>query len=200
MRIITDPDEARVAFHPWRAKHQRPAWKPITEPGEGDIAASRFGGRPALRPGEPWPICNQSGKPQTLFLQLDLDALPEEAGDFGGGLLQFFFCLHCSDDGGDVDANPWGPFSRCHLLRTLPVDAANSISDAPPDASPSVERDWGWQSPLPARRIADWVGMADTPSSDEAEDLGVQRAMESDVEAGHYKHRRIVEWPEAGIS
>ena len=93
MRVITDPDEAREAFRPWREKHARSAWRPVTQLGEGDVASSRFGGRPALLPGEPWPACKACGSPQTLFLQLDLDDLPEGSPDFGGGVLGVFL-LH----------------------------------------------------------------------------------------------------------
>ena len=165
VRIITDPDEARRAFEPWRKQHAQPAWRPVTEPGEGPVAASHFGGRPALLPGEPWPTCKACGHPQTLFLQLDLDRLPPDAGDFGGGLLQFFYCTDCND--GDVD--PSLPFSDAHLLRRLRDVGELSLGTlaAAGEGADLVE----WLEP---RTIVGWTAFDDGPHYEEVEDLGLQ--------------------------
>ena len=159
MRIITDPDAAREAFRPWRKANARPAWKPVTRPGEGAVAASRFGGRPALRPGEPWPTCAVCGKPQTLFLQLDLDALPPDAGDFGGGLLQFFYCVKCDD--GSVET--WEPFSDAHLFRRLQTLQPLVVADVPDGSEMIVPRE-----------VRSWEQIVDHPHPEDAETLGVE--------------------------
>jgi predicted DNA-binding WGR domain protein/uncharacterized protein YwqG len=73
------------------------AWQPIVVDGDGDILASKFGGRPWLAIDEAWPNCPSCNQPMQLFLQLNLDNLPEPVGgEFGSGLLQVFYCV--SDD------------------------------------------------------------------------------------------------------
>ncbi len=184
MRILTDPDEARRAFEPWRKRHARPAWRPITQPGEGLVAGSRFGGRPALLPDEPWPTCGHCRRPQTLLLQLDLDALPPDAGDFGGGLLQFFYCTTCDD--GSVAT--WEPFSDAHLFRILRERASLQIAES--------GREFGV---LPASQIAGWERFDDLPGWDDAKslelnyDIGGRRTEPSRVvwDAGEVAYERL---------
>ena len=184
MRIITDPDEAREAFRPWREANARPAWRPVTEPGEGDVTASRFGGRPALRPGEAWPACGRCGSPQTLFLQLDLDALPPKAGDFGGGLLQFFYCIVCDDTGGPADADPWASFSRSHLFRQLSRREPLLVAD-PNDVKTLV-----------ARQIAGWTHVEDYPGHGDCERLGLRKQQ---VHPGVSWTERTI-WADGGLT
>ena len=168
MRIITDPDEARHVLEPWRAKHARPAWRPVTELGEGPVAGSRFGGRPALREGKVWPTCAECGNPQTLFLQLDLDTLPPEAGDFGGGLLQFFYCANETGDEDGAGHERWMPFSSGHLFRRIPAGVALSRPQLPDDGVY-----------LTPRRLVAWdqtwfaVDEGDAPEFVDAEGLGL---------------------------
>jgi ankyrin repeat protein len=71
------------------APHAREAHKPRTKSGEGEPRASRFGGRPWLAPDEAWPR-TEAGDPMAFLLQLDLGALPFEAG---GGLARVFMDL-----------------------------------------------------------------------------------------------------------
>ncbi|MEW5857223.1 MAG: DUF1963 domain-containing protein [Cyanobacteriota bacterium] len=67
---------------------RRSAWKPIVQEGDGDLTASKFAGKPWLSADETWPTCPNCQKPMQLFLQLNLDQLPEKLDKkFGSGLL-----------------------------------------------------------------------------------------------------------------
>ncbi|MEV5575518.1 DUF1963 domain-containing protein [Spirillospora sp. NPDC052269] len=75
----------------------------VAAPGEA-AGESRFGGRPMLEPGTPWPTCDDF--PLSLLAVLDTDALPKEwvGGLFpaGTGLLNFFYLdtgsAQCQDE------------------------------------------------------------------------------------------------------
>jgi hypothetical protein len=72
---------------------ERPAWRPMMQPGEGAITASKTSGRAWLKPDETWPLCPNCQSPLRLVLQLNLQDLPGELQDsFGTGLLQLFCC------------------------------------------------------------------------------------------------------------
>ncbi|WP_104901104.1 DUF1963 domain-containing protein [Nostoc sp. 'Peltigera membranacea cyanobiont' N6] len=74
---------------------KRLAWKPIVQEGDGDLTVSKFGGKPWLNADEEWPCCPNCGKPIQLFLQLNLDELPQNLNTkFGNGILQFFYCTN----------------------------------------------------------------------------------------------------------
>jgi len=153
-------EEIRAALAPWLARGRRSAWKPVVEDGEGPSAGSKFCGVPWIGPDDPWPKCGCCDEPLTLFLQLDLDALPEELGDrFGSGLLQLFYCVRndCQGDGG------WEPFgdevSRVRVVHPAPsAPSASSATDLPR---------------LPAKRIVGWVHLDDLPSPEEHEEAGL---------------------------
>lgn len=72
---------------------ERQAWKPIMQPGDGSIAASKTSGQAWLQPGEAWTLCPNCQSPLRLVLQLNLQHLPGELRtQFGLGLLQLFCC------------------------------------------------------------------------------------------------------------
>src|SRR5512133_1006717 len=74
----------------WRAN----CWLPITRGGRHGFLASKFGGTPALRAGEPWPNCPQCRHPMPLLLQLNFEELPpsSKSRKDSRGLVQLFFC------------------------------------------------------------------------------------------------------------
>src|SRR5436190_16567825 len=96
--------------------HSRIAWKPITKKGDKIRSGSKFSGKPWLAKGETYPECQNCGNPMQLFLQLNLQDLPEPLlGKFGEGLLQMFYC---TDSGSDceVDCEAFSPFAKSELL------------------------------------------------------------------------------------
>jgi hypothetical protein len=97
----------------------RPAWIPDTN-GQARPSGSKIGGRPWMGQNEPWPNCSACQNPLDFILQLDRDDLPSDAGDFGSGLLRFFYCNHeaCAGLGG------WEAFDPQHHLDVLYGDGA----------------------------------------------------------------------------
>lgn len=69
------------------------AYIPVVEKGDGDVRLSKFCGTPLVSKEHPWPKCSHCQNPMSLFLQLNLQTLPDELqGEYGEGLLQLFYC------------------------------------------------------------------------------------------------------------
>jgi uncharacterized protein YwqG len=132
---------------------RRSAWQPIVQEGDGGLTASKFAGKPWLGANEQWPICPNCNKPMQLFLQLNLDELPESlVGKFGTGLLQFFYCTsierHC-----ESNCNGWEPFAEIKCLRIV------QPSNRPAEVEiPQIE------NLFPAKLIIGWEEIDDYPS------------------------------------
>ena len=146
----------------------RPAWQPHTEAiaDTSDAAlrtASHFCGPPYIPVGTEWPLC-ECGQPLQLFLQLNLDELPDEAkrqpGLGGSGLLQVFYHHVPADQpgGGECYAEPaWEAFDESH--KTVRVVRPDGESE-------STNRNN--ESDLEPARIVGWKSLDDVPVSDEA--------------------------------
>src|SRR5438477_12338133 len=80
-----EPDEIHKRLASWRRENGRPAWKPITRPGDGG-QLSRFGGSPTLAAGEQWPACRECSEPLQFFLQVELARCPAAIAARGRGL------------------------------------------------------------------------------------------------------------------
>lgn len=151
-------EEIVRSLEPWRARHRRPAWKPVVEEGDGPATASKFGGSPWTGPDAPWPACGHCRQPLTPFLQLDLGDLPAELGQpFGAGLLQLFYCTRdeCQGYGG------WEPFAD-DLSRVRVVHPTGPKPAASPQGVP-----------FPAKRIVGWDRFLDLPKPEEHRELGL---------------------------
>jgi uncharacterized protein YwqG len=154
-------DKVLKKLEPWLAKHRQPTWKPVVEDGDGPATASKFCGTPWFGPDAPWPDCGHCEQPLQLFLQLDLNDLPEELGrPFGDGLLQLFYCTRdeCQGYGG------WDPFaddlSRVRVVHPTGPGLKAEVPQPPGD--------------FPAKRIVDWERCLDLPSPVEHEELGLK--------------------------
>jgi hypothetical protein len=99
--------------------HARSAWKIKMQPGEAGLLASKVGGAAWNPDGGADPVCERCERPMSLFLQLNLKELPNDAQRvMGGGLLQFFACT--SDE--ECLANDgWEPYpdQRMKLVRVV---------------------------------------------------------------------------------
>lgn len=140
--------------------YQRKAWKPLTGDGDGARSGSKFSGRPWLAKGDPYPLCQNCGKPMPFFLQLNLKDLPGPLlGQFGEGLLQLFYCTgDC-----ETDCEAYFPFAKSTLLRLVdPTGEAEEIDDALLVDS------------FPAKTISGWQEQEDYPNFEESEALGVE--------------------------
>ena len=161
----------------WRRAHTRPAWRPVTEAGEGDAAGSRFGGLPWLPQGETLPRCGTCGRLMRLLVQLDLASLPPEAQARLGahGLLQV---LGCEDE----DCGPsWEAFDASHRVRV--------VDPSQPGARAAAEG-----RPFLARCIVAWEPLpGDLPHPEEHAHQGLH--VEHDFKAGTLR----VRCPEVGL-
>ena len=112
--------EIRALFAPWRAQHERVAWRPIIAP--GDETSSFFGGAPATSNSADWPMCVGCEEPMSFLLQLDLATLPDAMTvSTRSGMIQLFYCS--TDDG---MCETWAPFNGTAEVRliTTPVPIA----------------------------------------------------------------------------
>ena len=146
----------------------RPAWLPQTEPiaDTSDPAlrtASHFCGPPYIPAGTDWPLC-ECGQPLQLFLQLNLDELPDEAkqppGLGGSGLLQVFYHHVPVDqpDGGECYAEPaWEAFDEAHKTVRIVQPAGES-----------EQSNRNNESDLEPVRIVGWELRDDVPAIEEA--------------------------------
>ncbi|PIE31879.1 hypothetical protein CSA56_17190 [candidate division KSB3 bacterium] len=137
-------------------------WIPQVVDGDGDSNASKFAGTPWLLQDEQWPRCQHCDEPMPLFLQLNLEALPEALQKtFGSGLLQFFYCTstepHC-----ETECRAFFPFSKSQLVRVIHPDSQHS-----PIENPDIPLSF------PPKQIVSWDELDDYPNGEEAEMLGV---------------------------
>src|SRR5215216_4315344 len=104
------------------------AWKPLVVDNDGPVSASKFSGMPWLKQAEVWPRCQNCDKPMPLFLQLNLDELPEAVrGEFGHGLLQIFYCTS-QEPCCEVECEAFFPFAKSVLIRVVqPEGDARSL-------------------------------------------------------------------------
>jgi Domain of unknown function (DUF1963) len=173
-------EEIVRALEPWRARHRRPAWKPIVEEGDGPVTGSKFCGTPWIGPDAPWPACGVCKEPLQLFVQLDLDDLPEVLGQrYGTGLLQLFYCVRdgCQGAGG------WEPFA----------DDLSRVRIVRPGATPGQVLVSPLESGYPAKRIVGWEVFLDLPTPSEHDELGLVYTY--DFQAGRVR----LECPEMGL-
>ena len=150
------------------SQFRRSAWQPVTEDRDGELTASKFSGKPWLSETESWPKCGNCGKEMQLFVQLNLDNLPQELrGEFGGGLLQMFYCTS-SDPMCEVEAEAYFPFAKSTLLRVVDPTAQTAAAEV---KIPSTETIPDY---FPAKVITGWTQKEDFPNLDEGEDLGMR--------------------------
>jgi len=184
-------DEVREQLRPWLEQHARPAWLPAVRDGDGSLTASKFAGTPWLAAGEPWPACGACGRPMQLFLQLNLDDLPDPGlrARFGDGLLQLFYCMAThrlarpiedfaklagqfvtGDAAADFlrmacSANGGRPFEPGNLARVVQPGGA---------AAQPVPSYAGEDPPLAPKLITGWRRVRDLPHHQDHDELGLQ--------------------------
>jgi uncharacterized protein YwqG len=143
--------------------YKRKAWKPLTAEGDSLRTSSKFSGTPWLAKGEPYPECQNCGKPMQLFLQLNLKDLPGPLlGQFGEGLLQMFYCIG-PDSNCEANCQAFFPFAKSTLLRVIePAGEAEEIDEA-------LLADH-----FPAKTITGWQEHDDYPNWEECRELGLE--------------------------
>jgi uncharacterized protein YwqG len=172
---------------------RRAAWKPVTENRDGALTASKFSGKPWLGETESWPVCGICGKEMQLFIQLNLDHLPQELNNrYGSGLLQMFYCTN-SDVMCEFEADAFNPFAKSTLLRVVNPLAGKAAAgiEIP---SPTVIPDY-----FPAKVITGWVQKEDYPDPEETESLGLKLTDDEwdELADNHYPQGgdKLAGWP-----
>ena len=163
------------------ARHKRSAWKPLVVDNDGPLTASKFSGTPWLERADSWPRCLNCGKPMQLFVQLNLDELPEAVqGEFGHGLMQMFYCTS-QEPLCEVDCEAFFPFAKSVLARIIQPEADVHYAE-----NPEID------NPFPPRLIVGWEETDDYPNYEEGESLGVE------LEVNKYDELEEVGIPRSG--
>ncbi|MFM9995317.1 MAG: DUF1963 domain-containing protein [Phycisphaerales bacterium] len=156
---------------------------PRINAGEGAPTSSRFGGRPALQPGEVFPICGACHTSMPLLVQLNLAEIPEAAraaipAPLRTGLLQLFYCTN-----GDCNNDDFGAFTHNALARVLAASTLPALvfKDGPA---------------LSAARVTGWWPLQDLPDGDEADIQGVKL---TDKQCHEYYETRYAEGKDVPI-
>lgn len=143
--------------------YKRPTWIPIVEDGDGHLLDSKFAGTPCLLPDEEYPLCPNCEEPLQLFLQLNLEQIPDQLkGEFGEGLIQLFYCtnldLEC-----DVVCEAFFPFSKSVVARLIKIQNQNvTASNVKPE------------NPFPPKRIIGWNELEDYVGYVEGKEMGIE--------------------------
>jgi hypothetical protein len=155
-------DEVLRQLVPWRKAHKRPAWKPVTEPGDGSPRASKFSGTPWLAAGEAWPPCTGCRRPMQLFVQLNLARFPRQlAGQYGRGLLQLFYCSY-TESGECRFPGGYEAFRGPKLVRIVqPEGSARRGTPPVPEGH------------FPPKTITGWKRLDDYPNHQDHEECGL---------------------------
>jgi uncharacterized protein YwqG len=146
------------------APFKKTAWLPVVKRKTGSVFNSKFSGIPLLDENEAWPCCGHCQQPIQLFVQLNADDLPVEAGKvFGDGILQVFYCTN-AEKNCECECEAYAPFAKSTLLRiiepakiTAKLLTVSLVLDA-----------------FPEKVIVDWQAADDYPNYEELDDLGVE--------------------------
>jgi uncharacterized protein YwqG len=120
---------------------RRTTWIPTVRQGDSAPHASKFAGTPWLAQGEAWPECDNCGKPMPLFLQLNLDTLPEALEKkYGSGLLQLFYCTN-AEPCCEAECDAFFAFTSAKLVRVIQPAGEPQHVKLPPEAArfPALE-------------------------------------------------------------
>lgn len=141
------------------SKYKRKAYLPKTQDNQNEFStSSKIGGFPYLRNEDDWPVCPNCKKNMQLFLQLNLNDLPERQDK---GLIQLFYCTtdepHC-----ESDLEAFFPFSKAVNCRKIDINGESSLIK--PDL----------QEVFSEKVIIDWNPVDDYPHFEEHEQLGIE--------------------------
>lgn len=138
---------------------KRTAYIPITSENDQTFSdQSKIGGFPYLRNDQDWPVCPNCQKHMQLFLQLNLEQLPERNDK---GLIQLFYCT-TKDPNCETQLKAFQPFSRASVCRKIAVNGPSATIE------PFID------SVFEEKLITAWEPRDDYPHPDEYEQLGLE--------------------------
>ncbi len=147
-------------------KFKKTAYIPTTETVQATFSSiSKIGGLPYLRNENDWPVCPNCQKNMQLFIQLNLEELPERPEK---GLVQLFYCTtHNPLCESDMEA--FFPFSKSVECRIIEYDTESAKIE------PKIEE------LFEEKQITGWKSKEDYPHFEEYEQLGIELDLEDDV-------------------
>lgn len=138
---------------------KRTAYLPITAAHENTFSnQSKIGGYPYLRNTDDWPVCPNCKNHMQLFLQLNLEQLPERTEQ---GIIQLFYCT-TKEPNCETQLKAFQPFSKASVCRRIEVSGNSATIE------PQIE------SIFEEKLITAWESKADYPHPDEYEQLGLE--------------------------
>ena len=147
-------------------KFKRIAYIPVTTASKSEFSnKSKIGGLPYLRNDKDWPICPNCKKNMQLFLQLNLEELPERKAK---GLAQLFYCT-TNEPLCESDMEAFFPFSKSVECRIVKCDTESAKIE------PNIDELFG------EKLITDWIAKEDYPHFEEYAQLGIELELEDDV-------------------
>jgi uncharacterized protein YwqG len=140
-------------------KFKRTAYVPnVKQNGNAFSVKSKIGGFPFLRDENDWPVCPNCKNHMQLFLQLNLNDLPDKKED---GLIQFFYCTN-SEPLCETDLEAFFHFSKgVHCRRFIP--SGESVQIEPKLADIFDEK-----------LIVGWTPKDDYPHYEDHDSLGIE--------------------------
>ncbi len=145
---------------------KRDAYVPITVISKAEFSnKSKIGGLPFLRDENDWPVCPNCKKNMQLFLQLNLEDLPQNKDK---GLVQLFYCT-TSEPLCESDMEAYIPFSKSVECRKIESNGESFIIE--PNIDEIFEE----------KVIADWQVKDDYPHYEEYAKLGIELEYDGDV-------------------
>ncbi len=126
---------------------------------------SKIGGLPFLRNEDDWPVCPNCKKNMQLFVQLNLEELPEKRDK---GIAQLFYCTsnepHC-----ESEKEAFFPFSKVVECRI--IEATDTSVLIEPKTDELFEE----------KLITNWIPKDDYPHFEEYAQLGIELDLEDEV-------------------
>lgn len=163
----------------------RTGYLPVVEEGEGQPAATRFGGRPWLANGESWPNCGACGEPMMFLVQVNRAELTDRQAEYlrGDGLMQLFYCQDW-----DCSADIWKPFSAGSLARLVP---SASLEDGGFAVAPTTLR------LVDPNLVVGWTERTESPGPEERPRYGIDLELSWDDEdrLGPVEDDKLGGWP-----
>lgn len=140
-------------------KFKKAAYIPLTIESKSEHnSKSKMGGLPYLRSSEDWPICPNCKNNMQLFLQLNLQELPERKEN---GITQVFYCTN-SEPLCEVDLEAFLPFAESVVCRRITENG------------PSIELKPKLKEVFSENLITGWDKQDDYPHFEEWERLGIE--------------------------
>lgn len=147
-------------------KFKKKAFLPSTKENKNTFSdKSKIGGFPYLRNENDWPKCPNCSKNMQLFLQLNLQELPEKNEQ---GLIQLFYCT-TSEPLCESDLEAFFPFSKSVECRKIEVNGKSATT------KPLIDELFN------EKLITEWTSKDDYPHPEEYDQLGIELDLDDDI-------------------